>query len=591
MYYLKHQIKFVGVFVTVFCLLTALALIDTVSADQPGTVATTISHTPTDEELSSVLFSNDIDSNQEYISPEFNTEFEFNGAGLTWIGNAKAKVNFFIRIVDGEWIEVPMMNSEAKDKNETNVSAPIFFQGNTLQYKLVGKDIKQIQNVRLTYFDSTPPPETSTLKSIKTAFNRKLTQSYKLNIISREEWGADESYQTWSPSYTDPQMFIIHHTAGGDSNSDPAAMIRGIYYWHAIVLGWGDIGYNYIIDQQGNVYEGRYGGDGVIGAHTYNDATNTNYNLNSIGIAILGCYEDKTGACGTTSEYSTPIHQAITDLISKKANKFKIKPQGTNLYASTEISNVLGHSDVDQTYCPGSIVHNKLVNVRNTAAIKYQKLVNKKPPYRTELVNSTLPQSYIVGNDTDLSITYKNTGLYKWNPTEVVAQISVMRKNKRKRIEIPEIIYKRAELNISTDLDKLTQKSGDYTALIKLYRKGKVIKGSRVKYVYSVSNPYRAKIIGSSLPIAIKNNWSPTTNITLRNTGEIDWDKKTEIIVNGNTAGYLKKDIPTGEKVTIKIILNPNQDWDIGNKNVEIRLQNNGARIQGSRIKQTIRVD
>ena len=59
------------------------------------------------------------------------------------------------------------------------------------------------------------------------------------------------------------KKIIIHHTATSKID-DPEASVRAIYYYHAVSRGWGDIGYNYIVDQNGKVYEGRYGGDGVV---------------------------------------------------------------------------------------------------------------------------------------------------------------------------------------------------------------------------------------------------------------------------------------------------------------------------------------
>ena len=52
---------------------------------------------------------------------------------------------------------------------------------------------------------------------------------------------------------------IIHHTVTQHQEADPAATVRAIYYYHAVTQGWGDIGYNFLVDLHGNVYEGRYG--------------------------------------------------------------------------------------------------------------------------------------------------------------------------------------------------------------------------------------------------------------------------------------------------------------------------------------------
>ena len=79
---------------------------------------------------------------------------------------------------------------------------------------------------------------------------------------------------------------IVHHTVTRDPETDPKATLRAIYQYHAVSRGWGDIGYNFLIDQQGTIYEGRFGGDSVVGGHALQ------YNWGSIGIAILGNYSD-----------------------------------------------------------------------------------------------------------------------------------------------------------------------------------------------------------------------------------------------------------------------------------------------------------
>lgn len=64
------------------------------------------------------------------------------------------------------------------------------------------------------------------------------------------------------------ERIILHHTAeNNQANKDDLALIRGIYYYHTIVRGWGDIGYNYLVGQRGQIYEGRAGGDYNVAAH------------------------------------------------------------------------------------------------------------------------------------------------------------------------------------------------------------------------------------------------------------------------------------------------------------------------------------
>ena len=137
-------------------------------------------------------------------------------------------------------------------------------------------------------------------------------------ILSRSIWENSESLKnllTWYPgedeSTTAPKEGdisppdysslerIIVHDMGCDVRSpgcnnkerDAIEIIQGIYRYHAVTRGWGDIGYHYIIDYWGNIYEGRYGGNGVRGAHTYYDRNCDNFNVGTVGILLMGNYE------------------------------------------------------------------------------------------------------------------------------------------------------------------------------------------------------------------------------------------------------------------------------------------------------------
>src|SRR5439155_21711364 len=123
-------------------------------------------------------------------------------------------------------------------------------------------------------------------------------------VIPRSGWGADESLrfdssgkEIWPPTFWPIQKLIVHHTATQNNDPNPAATIRSIYYYHAVTQGWGDIGYNFLIDEAGNVYEGRHSrdyafgesptgedlnGNGVTGAHAQGD------NSGTVEIALLG---------------------------------------------------------------------------------------------------------------------------------------------------------------------------------------------------------------------------------------------------------------------------------------------------------------
>ena len=97
---------------------------------------------------------------------------------------------------------------------------------------------------------------------------------------------------SWDPEYARAGHVVVHHTAGTNSYSagQSASIVRGIYYYHAVVLDWGDIGYNFLVDKFGTVFEGRSGsvaapaGRMSIGAHA------RGVNTGTMGISMMGDY-------------------------------------------------------------------------------------------------------------------------------------------------------------------------------------------------------------------------------------------------------------------------------------------------------------
>ena len=194
-------------------------------------------------------------------------------------------------------------------------------------------------------------------------------------VISRAGWGCDESLMTWPPEFYPIQKLICHHTATQNRDPDPAATIRSIYYYHAVTQGWGDIGYNFLIDESGRIYEGRYSrpypagayptgedatGKGVTGAHAYQ------FNSGTAGIALLGTL--------TSQDTTAAGRNAMEQMLAWKASTHSIDPNGSNRYtnpvtgASTTFANIAGHRDVNATECPGGVFYQSLPTVRNDVA-------------------------------------------------------------------------------------------------------------------------------------------------------------------------------------------------------------------------------
>src|SRR5204862_3932955 len=116
---------------------------------------------------------------------------------------------------------------------------------------------------------------------------RRLSIAGSPPIIPRLSWGANEAIRRHPPHYAPALAFaVVHHTAGSNNYSaaESAAIVRGIELYHVEGNGWDDIGYNFLVDKYGQIFEGRYGGVGrpVIGAHSLG------FNRGSVGVSVLG---------------------------------------------------------------------------------------------------------------------------------------------------------------------------------------------------------------------------------------------------------------------------------------------------------------
>ncbi|XP_076240325.1 peptidoglycan recognition protein S2 [Calliopsis andreniformis] len=154
------------------------------------------------------------------------------------------------------------------------------------------------------------------------------------NIISREEWGAKPPKSSLRNLAVDPPPYIIiHHSAsnGCTTRAICQAKVRNFQNYHMNEKGWEDIGYNFLIGEDGNVYEGR--GWGKHGAHS------VAYNSKSIGICIIGNFVDRN--------LSPAAIKAVKSLISYGVTIGKIDDNYT----------LLGHRQTASTICPGDSLY------------------------------------------------------------------------------------------------------------------------------------------------------------------------------------------------------------------------------------------
>ena len=200
-------------------------------------------------------------------------------------------------------------------------------------------------------------------------------------IHPRSAWGADERKMSWPRSYENFEGAIIHHTAGSNnySQAQVPATIRGIYSYHSITRGWGDIGYNVLIDKYGGRWEGRSGtlaaphGKVVTGAHA------APRNQGTFGVSVLGTYSSAASVTPLIRETFSDVIAArfVLGGVNPNSRGTMTVPRGTGaaLPAGSALPRIVGHKDVKSTSCPGAI-YGYLDQIRAATAAKYQRIMS-----------------------------------------------------------------------------------------------------------------------------------------------------------------------------------------------------------------------
>jgi len=282
----------------------------------------------------------------------------FDLVGLHWRGSGS--VEFRTHSVSGRWSTWHRAAPEAEDLPD-DVSAEAraghgwrlgnpYWTGpsDRIGYRLHGR----VERLR-AYFVQSPEVRIPL---------RRTSMAGSPAIVSRLAWGANEAIRRAPPQYaTLVQFALVHHTAGSNSytRAQSAAMVRGIEVYHVKGNGWNDIGYNFLVDKYGQVFEGRYGGvdKNVIGAHA------EGFNTGSVGVAVLGTY--------ASSAPPVAARSALVSLLAWRLDAAHVDPLSSLTWASggnarfpagtpVFLHAISGHRDTGFTTCPGAAFYAQL---------------------------------------------------------------------------------------------------------------------------------------------------------------------------------------------------------------------------------------
>jgi hypothetical protein len=300
----------------------------------------------------------------------------FDLVGLRWSGAAVASVRVRTRRPHGwsRWTAVPVDPEHGPDVGSPEAggagrgSDPVWSgDSNEIEYQL--RPLGAIRHLRLAFLNTEGTATAAgRLHRLRMRVPRAIAPAPGAPpIITRAEWGADSCPPRTTPAYGEVKFAFVHHTVTTNdySPAQSAAIVRGICLYHRNTNGWNDIGYNFLVDRYGQVFEGRAGGidAAVVGAQAQG------YNTESTGISNLGTFS-------TTGQTPAGL-EALARLIGWKLSVHGVPPTGTvdvtsgggslnRFPAGTPVTfqRISGHRDGDATACPGDGLYAQLPHLR-----------------------------------------------------------------------------------------------------------------------------------------------------------------------------------------------------------------------------------
>lgn len=295
-----------------------------------------------------------------FETPELPSEVGFNALHVAWraadhtLGAAAALSEVATLSLDGAWSDwEPLEQDSHTEPSEAGWlgSVLVLRSGTALRAAITNTSDATISEVVVSTLNTRGSPELAQAQPPPA-----LIDGF---VIPRAGWGADESWRhrnqdasqpvAITPRYAPIEKVIIHHTETEFGYGDPAALVRSIYYYHAVIQGWGDVGYNFLVDWAGNVYEGRFGGPQVVGAHALQ------YNRGSLAISLIGSY--------MSIEPSAAALSAVERIIRTRAGH--VDMAGVYDWVDLgDVPNLCGHGDLLDSACPGDTLHARLPELR-----------------------------------------------------------------------------------------------------------------------------------------------------------------------------------------------------------------------------------
>jgi hypothetical protein len=317
-------------------------------------------------------------------TPVYRAPRRFDLVGLHW-RSGHGTVSMRFRETGGrwtKWVATGGSADHAPDGERAPLGTDPVWVGGADEMQMIVRG--SIRGVR-AHFENTTGTSTAAQRA-KTAIRRAVHSAFvaafatpvaraqdssRPDIIPRSQWGGDQCPPRHTPNYGTIKAAFVHHTVNANDYApqDSAAIVLAICRFHRNTNGWDDIGYNFLVDRYGQIFEGRAGGvdKAVQGAHTQG------YNAQSFAISNMGTFTDVPETdvairaqarliAWKMALAKQPVTGKVT-LISAGggSNRF---PAGTRV----TLDRISGHRDANNTGCPGDALYAQLPEIRRLAA-------------------------------------------------------------------------------------------------------------------------------------------------------------------------------------------------------------------------------
>ncbi len=271
---------------------------------------------------------------------------KFSTLGVTWDAGLAERadqtlVEVKTKAVDGDWTDWTSIPLEAGDGSGRMGTAPMYAgASDAVAVRVLADSGVKPTGLSLATIDPGRSPDVTPVAAT-------IGQPA---IVMRSEWGAKKPDSCDSPRYGKATLgATIHHTAGKTvyEQSESVGMVRGAQKFHMGSRNWCDIGYNFLVDRFGTIYEGRSGGitKMVRGAHSGYGPTN----LQTVGISMMGTF--------TTAQPTAAMKKSVAELVAWRFSLENIPATGTVKIGSKTFNRISGHRDHTSTACPGAAAY------------------------------------------------------------------------------------------------------------------------------------------------------------------------------------------------------------------------------------------